>query len=69
MHAKAWLVKRFPTEHTFTDIESEPDNKMKIELIITESGKEEKRFNGFGTNKKQCKLSAAKKAMHFYQEE
>ena len=62
-----WLDKKHVNRYKFGLPTKISELKRKINLTISEVGGEnEKTFMGYGQNKRQCKLSAAKRAMTFF---
>jgi len=59
----AWLEKNYVNKYRFNKPSQLTEMKRRIVLEITEKDGSIKEFFGYGKTKKQCKLSAAKRAM------
>lgn len=65
------LNTSFPCRYVFQPVEQISKNYMRLELIITVQGKEgeedeKKSFYGRGSNKNECKCSAAVRALKYF---
>ena len=58
----AWLEKKFVNKYKFVEMTQISDMKKEIKLTIDGYSTP---FLGYGQTKRQCKLSAAKRAMTF----